>query len=358
MRRMLVVLAALASLLVVPLPSAAADCFGWSGQLPLRDAVSANACVQVAPGVWDVDDFVVVPAGHTVRGTPGGDRSATVLRAVQPWENTVAEGILNDDGSNGAPFVVADLTLESGGLATSALCCRGFTARNVVLQGARCYGLGIAGVRVDVTDSLIRHNGAWSGCPSPPGAGVYVVSTVAGPSNWAPRIANTTIRDNTGPGLDIASVWGGQLIGNTIVANTNWAGISLFGSHWLIEGNTVRHPATNQGQPYQRPCASGPSGERSAAIMLCQLHDTDNDVTTDNVVRGNAVSSWYGILLVGNDETRPYWAPRTNTVENNDVTGSVHGCADDFRPGQWFSDQNTWTGNNCSGSPNSGPSYF
>jgi hypothetical protein len=141
------------------------------------------------------------------------------------------------------------------------------------------------------------------------------VSTVAGPSTWAPRIANTTIRDNTGPGLDIDSVWGGQLIGNTIVGNTSWAGISLFGSHWLIENSTVRHPATSQGQPYQRPCATGPSGERSAAIMLCQLNDPHNRVTTNNLVRGNAVSSWYGILLVGNDEGQPYWAPRTNGRE-------------------------------------------
>ena len=31
---------------------------------------------------------------------------------------------------------------------------------------------------------------------------------------------------------------------------------------------------------------------------------------------------------------------------------------DDFRPGQWEDDQNIWTDNNCTGAPNSPPSYF
>lgn len=110
---------------------------------------------------------------------------------------------------------------------------------------------------------------------------------------------------------------GGWLIDNTITGNTNWAGISLFGSNWLIE-----------------------------------------NMTTTNIVRGNTVSSWYGILLVGNDEQRPYWAPRNNTIANNNVFGSNHGCADDFRPGQWSTDRNTWSGNNCTGAANSGPTYF
>lgn len=359
-RRLLAALLLVTPALVGPQsgPASAAACFAWSGQVPLQQAVNTNTCVQIQPGVWSIDHYVVVPAGRTVQGTPGGDPAATVVRAVQPWENTVAEGILNDDGTNGTPFTVTGLTLDGRNLATAALCCRGFTARGVILQGGRCYGLGIAGVRVDVDSSLIQGNGFWSGCPSPPGAGVYAITTAAGPSPWAPRITGTTIRDNNGPGLDIDQAWGGRLIGNTITGNTSWAGISLFGSQWLIENNTVRHPATNQGQPYQRPCATGPSGERSAAIMLCQLNDSNNRVTTGNIVRGNTVSSWYGILLVGNDEQRAYWAPRNNTIANNDVRGSNHGCADDFRPGQWFSDRNTWSGNNCAGSPNTGPTYF
>lgn len=363
MRTKTVVLAGLIGLISVltvslPGPASGADCFAWSGQLPLQEAVRTHPCVQIQPGVWSLGHYVVVPPGRTVQGVPGGDPAATVLHAGAGWQNTIAEGILSDDGTNGAPFTVTGLTLDGRNVATAALCCRGFTAREVVLQGGRCYGLGIAGVRVDVSASLIRRNGFWSGCPSPPGAGVYATTTAAGPSPWAPRITGTTIRDNNGPGLDIDQAWGGRLIGNTIVGNSSWAGISLFGSNWLIENNTVRHPATNRGQPYQRPCATGPAGERSAAIMLCQLNDANNRVTTTNTVRGNTVSSWYGILLVGNDEQRPYWAPRNNTIANNNVFGSNYGCADDFRPGQWYSDRNTWSGNNCAGTANTGPTYF
>lgn len=341
-----------------PDSATAQDCHEWSGETALQDAVNQNECVQVQPGVWEFDHYIVVPAGHTVQGVPGGDPADTVLRAVGPWENTAAEGILNDDGTSGTPFTVTDLTLDGANLSTAALCCRAFTARDVVLEGGRCFGFAVAGVGVDIRESTIRGNGAWEGCPSPPGAGVYVISTSDGPSNWAPNIIDNRIVDNTGPGLDIDRVWGGKLIGNTITGNSSWAGISLFGANWLIEGNTVRHPSTGEGQPYQRPCATGPDGEHSAGIMLCQLTDANNAVTTGNTVRDNQTSAYYGILLVGADESQPYWAPRNNTITGNDVTGSDHGCADDFRPGQWGNDQNTWTGNNCAGAPDSPPTYF
>ncbi len=29
---------------------------------------------------------------------------------------------------------------------------------------------------------------------------------------------------------------------------------------------------------------------------------------------------------------------------DNDVYGSIHGCADDFRPGRWYDDANRWSG--------------
>ena len=66
----------------------------------------------------------------------------------------------------------------------------------------------------------------------------------------------------------------------------------------------------------------------------------------------------YGILSVGADELQPYWAPRNNTFVGNDVFGSVVGCADDFQPGQWSSDQDTWSQNNCAGKPDALPIYF
>ncbi len=55
---------------------------------------------------------------------------------------------------------------------------------------------------------------------------------------------------------------------------------------------------------------------------------------------------------------KAYLAPRNNTFQNTDVFGSNFGCADDFKPGQWLTDGNTWTGNNCAGTPGTGPTYF
>ncbi|MDZ7733632.1 MAG: hypothetical protein U5R31_11555 [Acidimicrobiia bacterium] len=127
-----------------------------------------------------------------------------------------------------------------------------------------------------------------------------------------------------------------------IEGNSHWAGISLFGSGWSIVGNRVVHPATDDGQPYQRSCRGGPNGVRSAAILLCQVGDDFNDVTVNNRIEGNRTIGWYGILLIGHDEGRPYWAPRNNRLRGNDAFGSYHGYADDFRPGQWFGDRNDW----------------
>ncbi len=76
------------------------------------------------------------------------------------------------------------------------------------------------------------------------------------------------------------------------------------------------------------------------------------------MIEGNRTSSYYGILSIGADELRPYWAPRNNTFTNNDVFGSNYGCADDFRPGQWLTDSNNWTGNNCGGTPGTPPAFF
>ncbi len=40
------------------------------------------------------------------------------------------------------------------------------------------------------------------------------------------------------------------------------------------------------------------------------------------------------------------------------VFGSMIGCADDFEPGQWLSDDNVWSGNNCAGTPGTDPIFF
>ena len=129
----------------------------------------------------------------------------------------------------------------------------------------------------------------------------------------------------------------------------------------IYENNGAKYygTAANQPpQPYHPYCAAGPSGGHSAGIFLCQDTDAGNLVVSGNVIRGNKTSSYYGILSVGADELKPYFAPRNNTFQNNDVFGSVVGCADDFKPGQWMTDANAWTGNNCAGTPGTGPTYF
>ena len=50
--------------------------------------------------------------------------------------------------------------------------------------------------------------------------------------------------------------------------------------------------------------------------------------------------------------------PRMNTFIGNNVMGSQVGCADDFKPGQWFDEDNEWSDNNCMGQPNTPPNYF
>lgn len=331
---------------MLPTGSATAvECRTWAGEVSLQAAVNSSACVEVQPGTWRLPRSLALGPGKQLRGT--GDPAATVLTPVTngTWPNTIGDGVVNDAGSvSGTPAVITGLTLNSNGIATYGLCCRHINARNVVVRGAFCSGVGIAGPNFTLANSTVTGNGY--ACPnSPPGAGIYVVKAAAAPSDWAPVITGNTITGNTGPGLDIDGVWNGRLVGNTITANSNWAGVSLVGaSYWTVENNTVRHPSTTQGQPYQPVCRGGSSGVRSAAIIVCQLTDANNYVAVGNVIRNNRASSGYGILLIGNDEAAPYLAPRHNTITGNDVFGSVHGCADDFRPGQWFSDRNTWSG--------------
>ena len=66
----------------------------------------------------------------------------------------------------------------------------------------------------------------------------------------------------------------------------------------------------------------------------------------------------HGIRLIGDDESNPTWVPKFSTIEDNDLSGSIVGCIDDFEPGQNQPGMNTWTGNNCAGTLNSPPVYL
>ena len=327
----------------LPLPQAQ-TCLVWAGEIPLQQAVRDNTCVQMLAGTYLLDRFLILPAGHILQGDPAVSRDDIVLRAISGWVNTEGDGVVNDDGFGGPMAVMRHFTVDGNGLATGGIGARRIHVEDMAIQGGKCWGVAVAGEAVTLNNNWIHHNGADPTCYGAPGAGIYMVTQkpTGAPSAYAPKVTNNHIRDNTGPGLDIASVWNGTLTGNVIVNNSSWAGVSLFGSRWTISGNVVRHPATDQGQPYQHVCQSGPSGTHSAAIFLCQTTDAYNDVTVENTIVNNTVSSWYGILLVGNDAAQWYWAPRNNTLRNNNAFGSYHAFADDFRPGQWFNDRNSW----------------
>ena len=80
------------------------------------------------------------------------------------------------------------------------------------------------------------------------------------------------------------------------------------GAYW---GDLGLPPANQPPQPYHPYCATGPSGGHSAGIFLCQDTDANNLVTNNNKILNNSTSSYYGILSVGADELKAYWARAT-----------------------------------------------
>jgi hypothetical protein len=352
---------------------AADACFDWpdGSALTLHEATAQHDCVEVQTGTHVIDSPVHLAPGHTLRGV--GVTQAILVANQAAWSFTccdsmIADTLPGDPAAN--PFRVETLTLDGAGVATYNVCCRGYVADDVVMKSSRCSAIGIAGTGVTVRNSTMRDSAqhtnvpglGWVSCATggfggvDEGAAIYSQGTA---SNYGSLIEGNTIEDSYGPALDVNGAWGGTFRSNVVTGNSAWAAVSLYGaSQWLIENNQISHPNDEPAQPYHPYCATGPAGGHSAAIFLCQDTDSNNLVTNDNTIRGNSASSFYGILSVGADELQPYWAPRNNTFQNNDVFGSSFGCADDFAPGQWGSDQNVWTGNNCAGTPNTGPTTF
>lgn len=175
--------------------------------------------------------------------------------------------------------------------------------------------------------------------------------------DYAPIVTGNEISFNTGPGVDIYNVWGGTFESNNVHDNTSWAGFSLLGSNWSVKNNTVIHPSTYSGQPYIASCSTGPMGSHSAAIFLCQGTVAAGVKTAQNTISGNTVSSYYGILLIGNDEANSLAVPNNNTVGGrtppypvNNFLSNVLECADDFK--RSGPNANSWTGSGCK------PKYF
>ena len=342
-----------------------------SGKAPLTDAVKAHTCVEVQAGTFTLDGGVMVPPGHTLRGISAAQ---SILKANQSaWQFNCCDSMLHESPAGGAeanPFKVQKLTLDGAGVATYNVCCRGYTVEDSVLKRSRCSAIGAAGTGVTAKGNQMLESAQPTNVPGKgkvscatggfggvaEGAAIYSEAKAA---TLGTVIDGNTIQDSFGPALDINGAWGGVFKNNIVSKNTAWAAVSLYGaSNWLIENNQISHPATEPPQPYHPHCANGPAGGHSAGIFLCQDTDANNLVVNGNKIIGNKTSSFYGILSIGADEVKAYLAPRNNTFQNNDVFGSNFGCADDFKPGQWLTDGNTWTGNNCAGTPGTGPTYF
>lgn len=346
--------------LYLPLVQVKKECYLWSGQVTLQDAVYQHTCVEVAEGIWTTNAQITMWSGHSLIGK---GQNLTVIRAIEPWVGNGGygnEAVVHDNGSMGV--VIANLTIDANNLSTLGIGAHGITTtvNHVTVMNAKCDGITIRGTGWRIWDSTIENNGHH--CPNGlPAAGLYVTKPWENnsPTFYSPVIEGNVIRYNGGPGLDVDRVWGGTFKNNNVYDNGAWAAVSLGGSYWTLESNTIRHPAsTDPTHPNHLRCEGGSAGRYSAALALCQDNGFEDQAITHNVILNNQISGWYGIRLIGNDEAYLYWVPRFNVISGNDVYGSHVGCVDDFQPGQWSSGENTWNNNNCRGTPNTPPDYF
>lgn len=309
---------------------------------------------------------IVMPSNHTLTGA--GPARTRLVADTSRWIFTGGDSVVASVDSVGV--VVSDFTIDASGVATYAVAARGMTVTGMELTNGRCSAVGIAGYQMVIQGNSMTNNAVgrevpgrgYLNCASGGGGGVAEGAAIYAEgvaAEYAPLIEGNHITGTYGPALDVNGVWGGIFRNNVVHDNAAWAGVSLYGaSHWQLIGNTVSHPADQPGQPYHRYCRGGPNGAHAAAIFICQDTDAGNLVSVGNLVQGNRASSYYGILSVGAKELAPYLVPRLNQYFNNDVRGSVVGCADNFAPSQWLSDTDSWRGNTCAGVADSPPAYF
>ncbi len=338
-----------------PCPSGATtiDVAAPTDSATLTSDILNYQCVVIGPGTFVLDGATTVPAGHEVIGSGAGQ---TILQAnPATWATNGSESVLQVQYDTDNVYI-GYLTLDANNVADYAIGMRGYTADTTTLENAICNGAGIAGLNDTVENSTITANGF--SCPnSPPGSGIYLTGATGSGRQLNPVIKNNTISSNAGPGLDVDGVYGGTFTSNTVSGNGSWAAVSLIGGQgWTINGNSISQPNTSDVQPYHPDCSStnAPSGLGSAGIILCETTSDTTLATIDNTISNNTVSGHYGILSIGND---PLYMPNSNTISGNVANvGTTTGCADDLTAHK--KNANTWTGNNCTGRSNSGPTYF
>jgi len=341
-------------------PQIPPTCFQWANQTSLQQAVSQHSCVVLQAGLWTTDVQIAMPAGHSLLGYGAG---ISTLQAVAPW---IGNGGANDAEAvvhnNGQPGVaVKYLTIDANNLSTFGIGAHGqnMLVDSVMVKNAKCDGIAIAAAGWTIQNSIIQNNGF--ACPSgDPGSGIYVIRQKSEDDVYNPAILNNRLLANGGPAIDIDRVRGGVISHNIISNNRAWAAISVNASNWTITGNNISHPqSANPLHPGHTECWPTHANISPAGISVCRQPDNNSGGPVQYTrISGNRISSGHGIRLIGDDESDPTWVPTFSTIEDNDLSGSIVGCIDDFEPGQNQPGMNTWTGNNCAGMLNSPPVYL
>lgn len=347
-------------------------CSAWAGggSASLQAAVNANGCVTVPPGTWHLTTHVVLPAGHILTGQ-SGMANVTVLTADPSPAWGCCSGMIDVNPRNPlstANSAIRHLTLQAAHHAVIGVGGGVFDLSDVAVDATVCNGLSIYGPRVRVDSSRFSENGLGASCPrAPPGAAIYI-HNVAGNPIGPPTITKSSFSHNGSP-IDVDSVDGGQLIGNTFTNNDGWASVALYrASFWTVTDNLIDHPKTtilgnNPGGnfSYQRGCQFGPLGGHPAAIWLCENFNTDGHFADHNTIARNTLASYYAVEFMGLDDPQERGqrtvAPRFNSTTDNRVTAGVLGLADDYEPHQPAGGDNVWARNNCPGHPCL-PRYF
>ncbi len=305
-----------------------------------------------------------MPPGHTLRGV---SKETSILRAdPAKWVFGCCDAILSDTKPNDPkanPFRVESITLDGQGVATHGVCCQGVMVKDSVLTNARCHALGVLGAGVVARSNQMLNSGkpntvpgrGYIDCTSGKFGGLFEAAGIFVNGNgddYGTVIESNLIKGGYGPALQVEGVSGGVFKNNQARNNLGWAAVSLYGaSSWRIENNDeLFQPLDLAADPYHADCAGGPIGPKSAGIVLCQ--DSVALATTDNQVIGNTTNSSYGILSIGADGLEP----RSNVFQDNVVSNSTFGCADDRAATE--PDQNTWSNNNCEGPADTPPGRF
>ena len=311
---------------------AAEVCKSWAGLTSLQETVDANMCTEVQPGTYMLSKYLLIADGRILQGNPAFPRESIVIKAQAPFNTNGNEGLINGfQPPHTGVATIRHLTLDGNNLSTGAIGAGYMVIEDIIAQGGRCWGIAVVGPQMSVSKSLIQLNGADPTCPGAPGAGVYMSTNGTDYGNYGPDFRNNEIRNNTGPGVDIFNVWNGKFIGNNVHDNTGWAGFSLLGAYWTVDKNTISHPSNLPGQVLQAFCNGGPKGSHSSAIILCQGTVAGGVKTANNLITNNTLSSYYGILSIGNDEANALAVPTKNSYSGNIFPTATLQCADDYR---------------------------